>query len=202
MATAPAPRRDGRTLRAERSRRAIVEAMLAWVGEGVLEPTAQQVADRAQVGIRSVFRHFAEMDALYAEIGALVREKARPLITEAPPTGPIEGRLREIVRRRARLFEHIAPYRRSADRRVASSPFLARGHRRVASELRAALRSAVPELAAGAREREEALDLVLSFEAWDRLRTQQRLSAAQTETVLASLALAAWNAPPPPKEPR
>jgi AcrR family transcriptional regulator len=194
MATSPAAaRRDGRTLRAERSRRAIVEAMLAWVGEGVLEPTAQQVADRAQVGIRSVFRHFAEMDALYAEIGALVRAKAQPLISEPPPTGPIPARLREIVRRRARLFEHIAPYRRSADRRVASSPFLARGHRRVARELRAALRGALPELAAGPSEREEALDLVLSFEAWDRLRTQQRLSAAQTASVLESLALAAWH---------
>jgi AcrR family transcriptional regulator len=199
MATAsPASRRDGRTLRAERSRRAIVEAMLAWVGEGVLEPTAQQVADRARVGIRSVFRHFAEMDALYAEIGKRVREEAQPLISDAPPTGPIRERLREIVRRRARLFEHIAPFRRSADRRVASSPFLARGHRRVARELRAALRSAVPELAAGPPEREEALDLVLSFEAWDRLRTQQRLGAEQTETVLESLAIAAWNT----KEPR
>ena len=196
MATATAPRRDGRTLRAERSRRAIVEAMLAWVGEGVLEPTAQQVADRAQVGIRSVFRHFAEMDALYAEIGALVREKARPLITEPAPTGTIRERLREMVRRRARLFEHIAPYRRSADRRVASSPFLARGHRRVARELRAALRAALPELAAGPAEREEALDLVLSFEAWDRLRTQQRLSAEQTASVLESLALAAWHGSP------
>jgi AcrR family transcriptional regulator len=191
-----APRRDGRTLRAERSRRAIVEAMLAWVGEGVLEPTAQQVADRAEVGIRSVFRHFADMDALYAEIGALVREKAQPLVTAVPAKGAIRDRLREMVRRRAALFEHIAPYRRSADRRVASSPFLARGHRRVARELRAALRAAVPELASAPPEREEALDLVLSFEAWDRLRTQQRLSAQQTTAVLESLALAAWQGSP------
>ena len=188
----PAPRRDGRTLRAERSRSAIVEAMLGWVGEGVLEPTAQQVADRAQVGIRSVFRHFADMDALYAELGALVREKAQPLVNAVPPQGPIRSRLREIVRRRAALFEHIAPYRRSADRRVASSPFLARGHRRVARELRAALRAAIPELASASSDREEALDLVLSFEAWDRLRSQQRLSADQTVTVLECLALAAW----------
>ncbi|HVH17480.1 MAG TPA: TetR/AcrR family transcriptional regulator [Myxococcota bacterium] len=195
MAT-PAPRRDGRTLRAERSRRAIVEAMLAWVGEGVLEPTAQQVADRAQVGIRSVFRHFADMDALYAELGALVRAKARPLVDAVPPQGPVRERLREMVRRRSALFEHIAPYRRSADRRVASSPFLARGHRRVARELRAALRAAVPVLASAPPEREEALDLVLSFEAWDRLRTQQRLSAEQTASILESLALAAWQGSP------
>jgi AcrR family transcriptional regulator len=192
----PVPRRDGRTLRSERSRRAIVEAMLAWVGEGVLEPTAQQVADRAEVGIRSVFRHFADMDALYAEIGALVREKAQPLVTAVPPKGKVQDRLREMVRRRSALFEHIAPYRRSADRRVASSPFLARGHRRLARELRAALRAAVPELASASPEREEALDLVLSFEAWDRLRTQQRLSAQQTTAVLESLAVAAWQGSP------
>src|SRR5262245_25381740 len=45
---------DGRALRSERSRRAIVDAMLAWVDDGVAEPTAQQIADRAGVGIRSV----------------------------------------------------------------------------------------------------------------------------------------------------
>ena len=33
---------------------------------------------------------------------------------------------------------------------------------------------------------------MLSFEAWDRLRSQQRLSADQTVTVLECLALAAW----------
>ena len=32
---------------------------------GALVPTAQQIADRAGVGIRSFFRHFADMDSLF-----------------------------------------------------------------------------------------------------------------------------------------
>ena len=67
------PPRDGRALRSERSRRPIVEALFALVGEGVLQPTAQQVADRAGVGIRTVFRHFEDMDALLRGDGRAAR---------------------------------------------------------------------------------------------------------------------------------
>ena len=55
---------DGRRLRSERSRQAIIDAMLKLVEEGVLVPTAQQVSERAGVGIRSVFRHFSDMESL------------------------------------------------------------------------------------------------------------------------------------------
>ena len=40
---------DGRRLRSERSRQAIIDAMLGLVEEGVLIPTAQQVSSRAGV---------------------------------------------------------------------------------------------------------------------------------------------------------
>ena len=51
---------DGRLLRSERSRQQIIDATQELVNEGVLVPTAQIVADRAEVGIRTVFRHFAD----------------------------------------------------------------------------------------------------------------------------------------------
>ena len=59
---------DGRRQRSERSRLAIIEATLALMYEGVLIPTAQQIADRAGVGIRSFFRHFGDMDSLFTEV--------------------------------------------------------------------------------------------------------------------------------------
>ena len=71
----PAP--DGRLQRSERSRQAIVQALLGLVGEGVLEPTAEQVAARADVGIRTVFRHFSDMESLFAEMSALAVETAQ-----------------------------------------------------------------------------------------------------------------------------
>ena len=49
---------DGRRMRSERSRDAIIEAALQLVQEGILVPTAQQIADRAGVAMRTFFRHF------------------------------------------------------------------------------------------------------------------------------------------------
>ena len=65
---------DGRALRSERSRQVIIDAMLELVGEGNLVPTAQQVAERAEVGIRTVFRHFSEMESLYSTADKRLRE--------------------------------------------------------------------------------------------------------------------------------
>ena len=59
---------DGRRLRSERSRQAIIDAALELMGEGVLVPTAQMISERAGVGIRSFFRHYADMGTLFLEI--------------------------------------------------------------------------------------------------------------------------------------
>ncbi|MDH4042395.1 MAG: TetR/AcrR family transcriptional regulator, partial [Gammaproteobacteria bacterium] len=58
-------RPDGRLLRTERSRQLIIDALHDLINEGVLQPTAQTVAERAGVGIRTVFRHFADMETLF-----------------------------------------------------------------------------------------------------------------------------------------
>ena len=44
---------DGRLQRSERSRELIAEALYELMGEGDLGPSAQKVADRAGVGIRT-----------------------------------------------------------------------------------------------------------------------------------------------------
>ena len=50
---------DGRIQRSERSRQLIIDAMVAMINAGHMIPTAQQVADKADVAIRTVFRHFS-----------------------------------------------------------------------------------------------------------------------------------------------
>lgn len=47
---------DGRRLRSLASQNIIVDAMMNLIQSGILEPTAQQVADEASLGIRTVFR--------------------------------------------------------------------------------------------------------------------------------------------------
>ena len=56
---------DGRRQRSDRSRRRIIEALFDLIGEGDMSPSAVNVAARAEVGLRTVFRHFEDMDSIY-----------------------------------------------------------------------------------------------------------------------------------------
>jgi AcrR family transcriptional regulator len=180
---------DGRLRRGERSREAIVAALFELVGEGVLQPTAQQVAERAGVGIRSVFRHFDDMDSLFATMDARLRDDAWPILREAPE-GSLRERARALVQRRARLFERIAPYKRSANVQRWRSDFLRSRHAHLVRELRADLLRSLPELSEAPAETIDAIDLITSFEAWDRLRADQRLSRERAEATLERAVLA------------
>ncbi len=175
---------DGRTRRAERNRGAIVDALFDLVGEGNPQPTAQQVAARAGVGLRSVFRHFADMDALYAAMGTRMQGQVRALFEDEPAAGTLLVRLRALVERRAVLFERIAPYKRAAVAQAGRSPFLQTRHRALVTLLRADLRRQVPELERAEPAVAGAIELLTSFEAWDRLRTEQRLSADRARQVV------------------
>jgi AcrR family transcriptional regulator len=181
---------DGRARRGERSRHQIVAALFALVGEGVLQPTAQQLADRAGVGLRTVFRHFEDMDSLFAEMDARLRGEALPLLGTPVSTGAVAARVRALVAARAALFERIAPYKRAGNVQRWRSAFLAATHRALVRELRAGLLRWLPELEDARPELVEALDLALSFEAWDRLRSEQRLGIERARDTLEHLALA------------
>src|SRR5262245_8040613 len=102
--SAPSGSADGRVRRSEKSRAAIVTARFDLVGEGVVRPTAQQVAERAGVGIRSVFRHFDDMESLYAAMNARLRAEVLPLLRDETVTGTLRTRALALVERRVRLF--------------------------------------------------------------------------------------------------
>lgn len=185
---------DGRILRAERTRRFVVEALLDLVQEGELHPTAQQVSDRSAVSMRSIFRLFQDVDALHAAAIVAQIERVAHLFAAPETTGRVESRMSALVAQRTRLFETIAPVRRMAIR-------LAPRSRPIAAELARAdliLRDHLaglfaPELTAlRPRERAEAieaLDALTSWETWERLRTAQRLEADQAARVVTATAL-------------
>ena len=181
---------DGRARRGERSRDAIVHALYALIGEGVAQPTAQQVAERAAVGLRSVFRHFDDMDSLWSEVSARVQAAALPLLREPPAAGALAERAVEVVAHRAAFFEAILPYKRAGNLARRRSVYLQRQHTRLVRELRERLLRALPELARAPEGVTEALDLVLSFDAWDRLRGDQRLSRERATEAVETAALA------------
>jgi AcrR family transcriptional regulator len=169
------PATDGRVRRSQRSTAAIVQALFELIGEGVTAPTADEVAERASVGIRTVFRHFKDMDTLYGALDVLLYERYEPFFLAPVPEGSIEERIDEFVARRAKGYEGVAPYKRAANVKRARSEFLQERHDAVVSRMSKDLRRWFPELRHMDAPTVHALELVTSFEAWDRLRVDQRL---------------------------
>jgi len=178
------PASDGRLRRSQRSGQAIVDALMALVGEGVLEPTAPQVAARANVGIRTVFRRFSDMERLFAEMDARLQAEAAPLLLGGRATGTRAERAHALVHQRVAFFERIAPYKRSGSLKRWRSPFLRDRHARLVRALRADLLRWLPELRHAPAAITEALDLTTSFEAWDRLRSEQSLSRGRAQAAM------------------
>jgi TetR/AcrR family transcriptional regulator, regulator of autoinduction and epiphytic fitness len=186
-ALAPA---DGRAARSHRARAAVVDALLNLLSEGVVKPTAAQIAERAEVSLRLVFHHFADLEALHAEAADRQTERLRPLMKRISPTLPFDDKLAEFVRNRARLYETITPVRRASLRMEPFSPELARRLDRARGLARAEVRRVfTPELDALAdadrRETFAALDAATSWPAWEVLRRHQRLGDGQARKVMA-----------------
>jgi AcrR family transcriptional regulator len=174
---------DGRRRRSESSRDKIVEAMLALVAEGQITPSAEQVAGRASVGLRSVFRHFKDMEGLYAAMTArLARNYEMWLVPYK--SADWRGQLGETMDRRLGTYEKLMPFKRAADAHRHESPTIQAEHARTLAFMRAKLKSILPEEVAADALTFEAIDLLLSFETWQRLRMEQKLSVKKAETLI------------------
>jgi AcrR family transcriptional regulator len=170
------PVADGRRLRSERSRQAIIEAMLKLVEEGVLVPTAQQVSARAGVGIRSVFRHFSDMESLFASADVAIRRRYQGLFGGGNREGSLDERLLHAVEQHALAYEAIGNHLLSTRAQLWRYPLLREQYARAQRQLRRDLDEWLPELQALDSEEREMVDAIASFEHWNRLREHQGLN--------------------------
>jgi TetR/AcrR family transcriptional regulator of autoinduction and epiphytic fitness len=178
---------DGRVVRGERNREAIVDALLALYDDGNMRAGAAEVAVRAGVSTRSVHNHFADMEVLRAEVAERQWGRYEHLTVPPPNDRSLEDRIELLVERRSVFYEAITPVRRAALLSVDESPaitrrldFLSRLLRNQLAELFA------PELRHADESVLDAIDLCTSWEAWDRLRAQQRLSGRAARRVVAT----------------
>ena len=180
------PPEDGRHARRYRSRDLAVDALLDLLGEGVLRPTAQQVAERSGMSLRSIFRIFDDVETLNASASARQFTRIRHLFVDVMPSGPLAGRVGLVVGLNSRLYEQIAPIRRAALLRAPESEALQEQLERARNWLRSEVERvfAAEVVAVGNEHVIDALELALSFEAWDRLRTAQGLSVAGATAVV------------------
>src|SRR5215468_7179982 len=103
--TDPEPPVDGRRARAERNRDAVVDAILELLRAGVVRPSMNEIAEASGVSVRSVFRHFDDVESLW--LAAIKRnwEVVGPLFQLDVPEGELDVRLKALLEQRARLFE-------------------------------------------------------------------------------------------------
>jgi AcrR family transcriptional regulator len=99
---------DGRTLRRTRNRTAVIDALLDIVREGNLHPGAAEIADRAGVSHRSIFRYFEDLDDLARTAITRAFDDAGPL-AEIPGigVGSLDERIARYVERRLALFDRV-----------------------------------------------------------------------------------------------
>lgn len=180
----PAPKTDGRVTRSVVTRRRIVDALTALIHEGFVSPTAEQVAQRADVGLRTVFRHFDDMDSLYREISLDLDALVMPL-THVRLAGPTWlDRLLQTVDLRRDIYDRIAAIHLAAQVHRHESPFLTQNLMESAAMQRQLIRSLLPDTAARDAVLLDALDVALSLESWVRLRREQGLSADDAVAVM------------------
>jgi len=175
---------DGRLLRGERSRQQIVDALFKLIRSGEMSPSASQVAEAANVSLRTVFRHFEEMDSLRMEMTAQMEAEIRPILQQPFDAEDWRGRLSQLIARRARLYEHVMPVKVAASLRRFQSVYLMQDYERFLMLERAGLQAVLPKSVLADEVLFSAIEMTTSFQAWRRMRQDQGLAPADAERVL------------------
>lgn len=176
---------DGRHRRRATNRAAVVQAMIELFADGVFQPTTAELATRAGISERSLFRYFDDLDDLSAAAIERCVADVQPLVDPGfDGADPVATRIGKLVNARLDLYERMAPGLRAAR---------ATAHKRapVARQLveaRAYLRRQIsdgfaPELRGRRTSLLPAVDALTSFESYELLR-EQGLSRPQIATTL------------------
>ena len=164
--TEAAPRVDGRTARAERTRAAVVDALLALVREGDLRPTGERIAERAGVSLRALWTNFRDMETLFEASGARLLAQYDALFEPVPPALPLAERVDAFCRQRVRLLQFIAPAARAAQMREPVSPQLRRNRAKHLERVRAEVEALFAAELARCGDPAELRDAIVAASTW------------------------------------
>ena len=140
------------------------------------------------MSLRSIFRIFDDVESLNAAACARQVTRVRHLFVDVPAEGTLDARIDQVVTINGRLYESIAPVRRAALRAAPESAAVQETLARARGWVRAEVeRVFAEELDRAGRDAVAAVELALSFEAWDQLRSAQGLSSARTAATVTLL---------------
>jgi TetR/AcrR family transcriptional regulator, regulator of autoinduction and epiphytic fitness len=186
----PPTQTDGRRLRRALNREAVVDALLDLYAEGNLRPSTDEIAERAKISPRSLFRYFEDADDLAGE--AVARQLARVLPVlpiDAVSDDPFAERVRALVDQRLRLFTtmgqaaHVSRLRAPFQPRLAES--LVQGRRFLRGQVRTLFTTELTPLADDRRAAALAsVDILTGYETFQLLTGDRGLSADEVRSVL------------------
>lgn len=178
------PHPDGRRERSRSSRGKIVAAMIELVGKGDYMPSAARVAEVAGVGLRSVFRHFEDMDALFGEMNEIIEAQVLPVVLQVPQGETWQERLADIADRRAKVFDAIMPYRIAGELKRFQSTYIMQNQRRLLMLEGETVDAHLPADLAANAEFSRTIKVVLSFQTWSLLRHDMQLPVDEARAVV------------------
>ena len=147
-------------------------------------PSAAQVAEESGVSLRTVFRHFEEMDSLYREMTAIIKREIWPIL-ERPLTAPDwRERIEELLGKRIEVYEKIMPMKVSGSVRRFQSDYLKEDYDLFLALEREGLKQVLPKPIQKDPILCSALEMVISFEAWRSMRQDRALTRKQAEAAL------------------
>ena len=170
---------DGRRLRSLTSQNIIVDAMIILVQRGILEPTAQQVADEAGIGIRTVFRQVQDKENLFSKMDEKVRADLQEIFDRAAhPQGNLEERIEGLIELEAEIFEKNLQFLRATLANKWKYNTLQKNYERNQRNIKSLLYTWIPELKNLSESKQILLTSINSAGYWIELRENLVLSVA------------------------
>jgi TetR/AcrR family transcriptional regulator of autoinduction and epiphytic fitness len=187
--------------RSERTRAAVVDALLVLIDRGRLRPTGREIAEEAGVSLRSVYVHFDDVEQLFCEAAVRHHERMEALYTPWHCGGSLDERITALVDRRRAIFEEGAQVRRAAVLQEPFSPVLGRvldvGRHALRAEIDGVFAAELGMVPDGERPRlRAALEIATSPGTWDVLRAHQDLSPDEAAALVSDMVratLAGWS---------
>jgi TetR/AcrR family transcriptional regulator of autoinduction and epiphytic fitness len=181
--------RDGRTVRAERTRHALVESLLGLLDEGHVKPTASEIAERAGVSERSVFQHFPDREALFEAVAREQYDRVMPTLRPIDSSLPLPERIDQFTEQRTRLYEMVGGVRRAGllieHESSSVAGWLTAARKAKAAEVERVFRRELDAIPADEREPlRAALIALCAWGSWESWRTHQGLSVARSRAAM------------------
>jgi len=181
---------DGRSLRRERNRQDIVNALLGLIENGETEISAALIASKAGLSERSIFRYFDDVNDLYRSVCDLAfsKEIEFALIDNAG-MGSLETKIENFVNQRVRIYtmnEKVAPAARSfAFKNPIIKNQLVFGRKLLRAQI---TKHFAEELSAFDKSEQQVavatIDALTTFESYDMMRSDQKMSVQTIKSIL------------------